>query len=90
MAPARLLSCRLQLHDVLWSMKDATGSPLTMCIQTNYERLAALEAQCRSWPGPLVAVLYMTLDHAGGDQLSPEAAAQLAQRVATARQLYER
>lgn len=44
--------------------------PLTIFTAANLDRLAALEAQCKSWPGPYVAAVYVPLRVKGGNQRS--------------------
>ncbi len=48
----------LYLYEALVSFK-ASNLQLTVFVGLTLERLGALEAQCRSWPGPLSAAVYV-------------------------------
>ena len=51
----------LKLHKVYWSKKPVSNRQLTIFTALNPSRLDALEAQCRSWPGPHSSVIYIPL-----------------------------
>eukprot|EP00798_Chlamydomonas_sp_ICE-L_P007001 gene7001-100_t len=55
----------LHLHKAFWS-KHSTTLPLTIVTGLDLTRLDALEAQCKSWPGPLGAAVYVSLRHEEG------------------------
>ncbi|PNH04414.1 hypothetical protein TSOC_009430, partial [Tetrabaena socialis] len=53
---------RLHLHKVLCSGgRNSSALPLSLFTTATLERLAALEAQCRSYPGPLAAAIWVPL-----------------------------
>lgn len=69
-----------------------TASPLTIVTTVTVERLPYLEAQCRSWPGPLVASLWVPLVHedAFSTQLTPLSQKRLANAYEAAHALFMR
>ena len=57
-----------------WSLRGSQNQekkiPLTLVSQLSFDRLEQLEAQCRSWGGPISAVLYLALDYSSGGRNS--------------------
>ncbi|EFJ45024.1 hypothetical protein VOLCADRAFT_94735 [Volvox carteri f. nagariensis] len=79
----------LYLHEVFVSAKRSE-LPMTVFVGATLERLAALEAQCRSYPGPLSAAIYVPLlqiQH--GPQLTSENSDVLAKATASIRKVFE-
>ena len=80
----------------VWSNKvpSITGGSepgLTVFTAVDSNRLHALEAQCRSWPGPLAVGMFLTLNHTqAGTQMDDQAADVLAQHTAAARSLFSK
>ncbi|GIL60836.1 hypothetical protein Vafri_15357 [Volvox africanus] len=58
-------------HRIWWSNKTA-GIPITLVTQLSSERLEQLDAQCRTWRGPLAAVVYISLFSPSGDRLAEQ------------------
>ena len=50
-----------------WWSDRPPAVPMTIVTQLSFDRLDQLEAQCRSWHGPISAVAYLPLDSKGGD-----------------------
>lgn len=46
-----------------WWSRRPPAVPVTIVTQLSFDRLEQLEAQCRSWHGPISAVAYMALDY---------------------------
>ena len=44
-----------------WSTRHPPKVPATLVTQLSLDRLEQLEAQCRSWSGPISSVVYMAL-----------------------------
>ncbi|MEW5312001.1 MAG: hypothetical protein WDW38_003666 [Sanguina aurantia] len=57
-----------------WWSKKHSSNPVTLITQLSVGRLGQLEAQCRSWSGPLSSVVYTTIvQDPGSTALSVEA-----------------
>ncbi|GFR39665.1 hypothetical protein Agub_g136, partial [Astrephomene gubernaculifera] len=79
----------LYLHQVFWSKKQSQ-LPLTIFVGATLERLGMLEAQCRSYPGPLSAAIYVPLlQQTPGPQLTPANQELLQQATASVKQLFD-
>lgn len=50
----------LRLTGAWWSRKPA-AAPLTIVTQLSLDRVEQLFAQCKSWPGPISAVMYVAI-----------------------------
>lgn len=82
------MHCRLYLAG-LWEPETASGStppqlPLTVFTAASLTRLPQLRQQCASWPGPLVAALWVPLvvQPQAGDTSTSDAAARMPPEVA--------
>ncbi|GLI66616.1 hypothetical protein VaNZ11_010540 [Volvox africanus] len=58
-------------HRIWWSNKTA-GIPITLVTQLSSERLEQLDAQCRTWRGPLAAVVYLSVLNPSRGQLTEQ------------------
>lgn len=62
----------ITVSHIIWSKRSASSpssrNPLTITTQLSLNRIHQLEAQCRAWPGPISAVIYLAIiqhvDHA--------------------------
>ncbi|KXZ55213.1 hypothetical protein GPECTOR_3g356 [Gonium pectorale] len=79
----------LFLHKVYWSAKQPQ-LPLTIFVSATLERLDALDAQCRCYPGPLSAAVYVPLlQQQHGSKLTPENSAALLAAANRVQALFE-
>ena len=51
-----------------WWSRSQPAVPVTIVTQLSFDRLEQLEAQCRSWHGPISAVAYMALDYSSSSE----------------------
>ena len=72
-----------------WSPYKA-GSALTLAVHLPYDRLTELLVQCRLWPGPISAVMYIGIPIAPGSNEAADASNKLQQATAAVEQLYRK
>ncbi|KAG2493112.1 hypothetical protein HYH03_008775 [Edaphochlamys debaryana] len=82
----------LQLHTVLWSEKELEPPmSVTVFVGATMERLQALEAQCRSYPGPLSAAIYVPLlQQEDGEDLTKENQDHIKKAASALKALFQR